>query len=351
MLLDAVYGCASLASHTEEEVPWEALPPDFVLQIHQRPSASFRNSLENNAFRIIVLARHPLDVLVSILHFSGHEPATARWLEGEGGDETEIAGCTPVDPSFLAYGTGPRAKALLAVSHEWWSQEDVLRAKYEDFYDDTLGQLAGLSSQIGAPRSSIEAAVRAHSPNELRRIVPGHHVWQARPGNWRSLLPASVAHTIAEAHPESFDSLGYEVDADPNLDATSALANWERIATPATTQPTDWATAAYDSAIREIRSLRAWGCETQKRLEEEGHARREAERMADALRTERADLEERLRAEQARSSAAEAAAARVVFSRSFRYTASLRDLAGLLRGRPPQITDESSGNADVKSPR
>jgi hypothetical protein len=400
MLLDGLYACDSLACHTPAEVPWDALPADLVLQMHQRPSPFLQSALKHWGFRIVVLARHPLDVLVSILHFTRHEPGTARWLEGQGGDERGLAGCAPTDRPFLEYATCRRATALLAVGKEWWTQQDVMRVRFEELCSDTSRELTRLAAQLAPAKVPVETVVQARSPTELQRIVPPHHVWQARPGNWRGLVPADVAHAIADAHQETFELLGYDVDPDPKLDAASARANWARIATSATTDPADWATAAHDSTLRETRRLRASAYAIQQRLDEERRARQESERtvrvltttvealraglatvdarhdelqkQVTALRAESAwrqeveaslsqeidwhrkkaaELERRLEAERAHAVAAEVAAARVASSRSFRYTAPLRSLARLMRLRRRASNAEMSRDAGVESPR
>ena len=62
--------------------------------------------LKEHGFRTIVLARHPLDVLISILVFSQHYHATAEWLDGSYGDERCLQGSCPMSEAFAAYAAG-----------------------------------------------------------------------------------------------------------------------------------------------------------------------------------------------------------------------------------------------------
>jgi len=113
-------GCLDMrvtAAHSPAEVNWEALQEDCLLAMHWRHTPEMEAIL--GEFEILVTARHPLDVLISILQFSQHEPATARWLEGEGGNENLLMDASPTDKKFLDYALSDRAAALLSVSVEW----------------------------------------------------------------------------------------------------------------------------------------------------------------------------------------------------------------------------------------
>ena len=118
-LLSRLYQAATIPFHSPIEIEWNKLPADCILQLHWHPEPSFLAHLESGGFRVVVLARHPLDVLISILHFALTDQ-TLRWLEGEGGNERPIFGAMPRSTAFTDYATGPRAKALLAISHEWY---------------------------------------------------------------------------------------------------------------------------------------------------------------------------------------------------------------------------------------
>jgi hypothetical protein len=85
-LLSSAYDIPERPIHSPHDLPWNELPPSCVLQLHWHPVESFLKRLEDQGFRVIVLSRHPLDVLISILHFSLHDK-TAGWLEGEHGNE------------------------------------------------------------------------------------------------------------------------------------------------------------------------------------------------------------------------------------------------------------------------
>ncbi len=94
-----------------QNLDWAALPERVFLNAHWRLDELMLSRLKEHGFRTIVLARHPLDVLISILVFSQHYHATAEWLDGSYGDERCLQGSCPMSEAFAAYAAGPRAGA------------------------------------------------------------------------------------------------------------------------------------------------------------------------------------------------------------------------------------------------
>jgi hypothetical protein len=211
------------------ELDWSALPPGCVLQIHWRRTADFVAQLEKHRFHVIVLMRHPLDVLISVLHFALHN-TTVRWLNGEGGDERSIFGAMPGSAAFLAYATGTRAAALLSISPEWW-QAAGHRLFYEDLNHDPAAELQRLVDTLGVGHCcGIAETVEANTIGQLRqRSQNSTHFWLGRPNLWRSLLTAAQADAIVRCLPFSLNDFGYSCDADPLLRADAADAAWIKL--------------------------------------------------------------------------------------------------------------------------
>jgi hypothetical protein len=226
-LLSNLYQAETLTVHTPLEINWEGLPAACILQVHWHPECRFLAQLAQCGFRVVVLARHPLDVLISILQFSLHDP-TARWLEGEGGNERPIFGAMPRSTAFLDYATGPRASALLSISREWWTRPDCLTLHYEALVHSTAVELGRLTQGLDrAPVTSIEAAIEATSLPNLRKLTRNNnHFWQGQTNLWQRLFTKSEAAIIAKAQAESFQELGYSCDADPDLTPAQADGNW-----------------------------------------------------------------------------------------------------------------------------
>jgi hypothetical protein len=230
-MLNQMLELEEIIVHLPTEVSWDALPARAILQLHWMPDDGFVSLLAQHEFRVVVLARHPLDVLVSILAFSQHDDSTLRWLAGAGGDERPIAGASPMSAAFAEYAVGPRAKALLGVSVAWWRRSGVCRVRYEDLVSDPTGQLQGILAALGeAPRKS-PSDVAAKATPELVRAQNVHmlfHVWQAQRSLWRQFLPAPAARTICEAHRRVLETLGYACDPDESLAPAAAEAAWSR---------------------------------------------------------------------------------------------------------------------------
>lgn len=225
-LLATAYRLPHLARHAMADADWTELPAEVVLQLHWRRTPDFAAKLDEHGFRVVTVARHPLDVLISILHFCIHESESEHWLLGAGGTEADIFGAMPRSRVFIEYVKGPRAAELLAVTPDWWGQSGVVGVRYEDLVADTEGELRRLEAALGPVRcGSIAEAVEACSMGKMRQRSINSHFWQGRPGLWRHLLPAAEAREIAAAMPD----LGYSIDPDPTLDALTADRNWIRL--------------------------------------------------------------------------------------------------------------------------
>jgi hypothetical protein len=226
-LLSLAYDIPTVAIHNPRDIDWDTLPAACILQMHWHPIPSFLSRLEQYKFRVVVLARHPLDILISILHFSLHDP-TARWLEGEEGNERPIYGAMPRSSAFLQYATGNRARALLSITTEWWNLPGAVQARYESLVADPEGEARRLVNEIGGEvKKPIAEALAATTIPRLRAMTQNdHHFWQGKAGLWKSLLTAHEAIEIARAHAAIIDSLGYRCDPDPGLDGVKADANW-----------------------------------------------------------------------------------------------------------------------------
>ncbi len=236
-MLNAMYdfdgAAGNFAVHTPGDLPWDRLPARTVVQLHWRREPAFLNLLAQHEMRVVVLARHPLDVLISILHYARHEPDTSRWLGGAEGDEASILDASPRSESFLRFATGPRGRALLSVSRAWWNDPASLKVHYEDLVRETVATLDRLALGIGVePVRTATEARSTCSIEKLRSQNKTHHFWQGSPGHWRRFLTAAEAQAIAAAHPECFADLGYAADFDPTLNAADADANWRRVERP-----------------------------------------------------------------------------------------------------------------------
>ena len=162
--------------------------------------------------------RHPFDVLISILQYATHVHDTHLWLAGEGGDESAIRGLDPNHPGFLDYATGPRAKALLAVSPAVARCAGAVSVRYEDLVGGRSPALGLSPGALGQPPVvDWESALAANTMAELRKTHGFGHIWKGRPGLWRLLLTPDSAAALAEAHRPLLDAFAEPADADPSL--------------------------------------------------------------------------------------------------------------------------------------
>ena len=125
-MLAAALDLHEVAAHSPRTLDWGALPQRLILQLHWCRDEAFLALLRDHGFRVVVICRHPLDMLISLLVYVQHGRETAGWLDGLAGDERVLDGASPLDSSFLNYATGDRARALLDVGVQWWSAPDAM---------------------------------------------------------------------------------------------------------------------------------------------------------------------------------------------------------------------------------
>lgn len=254
-----------IAVHDPDELRWRALPARAALQLHWEPTANLLERVRRAELHVVSVARHPLDVLVSVLRFAKHEPDTDRWLLGAGGNEAGIRGVVPVSSDFRAYASGPRAAALLGVTPAWWGVEGVSRLHYEDILRDAQASIAPIAKLDPAYSASrLKQALGENAFDRVRSESVDRHLWRGQVGTWRLVLPGDIAHEIADAHRDVFSRLGYDCDPDPTLSFERAETNWLRLELDALHQELErtkqWLadSQADRRALRRSRNEAAW---------------------------------------------------------------------------------------------
>ncbi|QVL33573.1 sulfotransferase domain-containing protein [Telmatocola sphagniphila] len=228
-LLSRYYRLEQAALHIVNDRTLAGLPENVALQIHWRKEPGFSRLLSDQGFQIVTLARHPLDVLISILHFCLYDYQTDNWLLGKGGSEEGIRTAMPRSRAFIEYCKSSRAFELLSVTSDWWENSNSISLRYEDLVKDTSSALLGISDQLGPPRCrSVETVLSECSLGKLRQTNDTNHFWKGRAGLWRELLPKAEAEEILSVLSPICQKLGYECHPDLSLSDLAADNNWIR---------------------------------------------------------------------------------------------------------------------------
>lgn len=235
-LLAEAAGMERFAAHNYLDFPSDL--QNSIVQIHWRRDAGFRRFLSDNRFSVIALARHPLDVLLSVLHFIRFEPLTSQWLGGDAAIPDELSGKSPASDEFLDYALSPGAENLLAVTYEWWQDEQTLHVRYEDFVDDASGQICRILDRLQIADRGIMNAI-ANNPFEKWKSLSNHHGWQGRYGVWRDLVPDEFRSAIFDRFRHLFDYVGYSYDG-PRLTKEQATENWQKLRVPGLREGRSW---------------------------------------------------------------------------------------------------------------
>jgi hypothetical protein len=229
-LLNSVYSMPQVVLDNPIHVDWEQLPNRCIMQLHWKCDPALLFTLKQRGFRLLTMCRHPLDILVSILHFSSVNPNTASWLDGRGGDERAIAQATPCSAQFLDYALSMRADILLSVSRHWKTVEDCRMVRYEELVHEPAARLTSVCDWLRpAPAEAIDYAIQANTLEKQRQGNANQHFWRGQPDQWKRLLPARPARKIAAQHQDLFQALGYVCDPDRKLTTAQADANWHAL--------------------------------------------------------------------------------------------------------------------------
>ncbi|MPZ24069.1 MAG: hypothetical protein GEU28_11120 [Dehalococcoidia bacterium] len=218
------------------DVAWPNLPTRCLIQAHWYPP-TFSVPLDEIFYRlpgglveaydlrVVTVARHPFDTLVSALRFSALLDPEAQHVPLEAN--------SPSGQAFLREATSQWAERTLAISREWWGLPGVLRVRYEDLVSDTPGELAKLVAAIGEePDRTVAEVAALHQLQDLKSTYGDGLFWQGQPGLWRKLIPAGAALQIYEANRAAFETMGYVCDPDPDLKASEAEAAWRLLVSP-----------------------------------------------------------------------------------------------------------------------
>jgi hypothetical protein len=233
-LLEGLYAIPGVSVPDPAALDWQSLPSGCVLHIHWHRTPALAQTLEDEGFQVVSVARHPLDLLLSVLQFCRHDDSPLQWLGGENGDERSIRGVLPNSPAFIRYASGPRAAALMAVNREWWPAPGALQVRYEELAADAPRELDRIEATLEKPARRRAGAVAASAtiPRLRKKIGVAHHFWQGRPDLWKQLLTAPVAERIALAHSLYGAELRYACKPDLGLTADQADANWLALVRP-----------------------------------------------------------------------------------------------------------------------
>ena len=229
------YGLEQIATHDQAELP-TPLPARVIVQMHCDRAEPLLRRWAEEGVRVVTVARHPIDTLISMLHFARREREVTRWAGGE--HLAAVVGAHPASAAFAGFAIGPGAARMLGFTPQWWCAPGTVRIRYEEMCREPLGELESVRDALGEePAWPFESALAAR-PLGYYQALPNHHGWRGQPGIWRRLVVPELAHRIRAAHPRSFEALAYECDPDPALTPSAAEAAWNALALGETRRPT-----------------------------------------------------------------------------------------------------------------
>jgi len=204
-------GYPHFAAHSIEEFPQD-LPSNCILNIHALNGPTERVFFEKHSCKLIVLARHPLDVFVSVLQFARNEPAVHRWLGGSCEiPRDNVATLCPDDTQFVEWMTGNGARNLLSVSLSWWQDKQLtIRLRYEDLVSHPHEMFNSVFNSLDAEcNGSLEEALAKYTVSYFAQFK--NHGWLGRPQNYAKFITKANCQRVHAAQSEYFLTMGYNV--------------------------------------------------------------------------------------------------------------------------------------------
>jgi hypothetical protein len=219
--ISAAYGLQEFGGHDPRLLEGD-LPDGSIFQVHARYSPELHRSLTEQGVIIVTPTRHPLDTLLSMLHFAQFEPEVNHWLGGN--YLTELEGCDPSSRAFRTFATGEGAHELLGVSLGWWPHADVA-IRYCDFNEDPTVVLE--RPEMPEPRlTRHHPSVRDSGSFARFHSAPNMHGWLGQPGYWQHFIPTSLVKTLYSIHQPSFDIGHYDISDSEELTPQQIRSNW-----------------------------------------------------------------------------------------------------------------------------
>lgn len=195
------------------DVDWAGLPDRFVIQLHWQRSQFLEGMLRERGVQVISTARHPLEVLLSILAHAQHDESTIPSRSLEARNRAQLRGLGAGDPAFVEWAVSSRACLLLSLTPEWWAKPTTHRLRYEQLMDDPHGEFVALLARCELePVTDPRVVLERHSVSRADALDRDVEASSASPIAWRETLPADFVDTLTATHREVFVGLGYDPD-------------------------------------------------------------------------------------------------------------------------------------------
>ncbi len=229
-LLAETLGIPELAIHNWHDI-MDNVPESLVLHIHWYREPGFQKFLRDNGFKTVTLARHPLDVLLSVLRLCKHDPTSVRWLE----DNCNLQclfdkSVTPVSKEFLNWCKGFGCENLLSISYQWFHDPHAIKLHYEDLILDPRGVVGTLASRIAGSSLSVPDAALEKYNLSFFKGLPNKHGWQGKAGLWKDFYSWPACRKIYRRHWRVFKVLGYGIKGASWMTSTKKiLKRWKEL--------------------------------------------------------------------------------------------------------------------------
>lgn len=222
-LFSAAYELQEFASHDPEYL-LQDFPDNSIVQVHARYDQRTFEHLKASGTIILTPIRHPLDALLSMLHFAQFEPAVNQWLGAN--YLAGLQGCGPESHEFREFALGAGAADLLGVSTDWLPHAN-LGVRYRRYANDptVLLDFPMLPRPIhGRQEQLVKDAVDFGR----FRSAPNMHGWLGKPDYWKRFISKDFAQELFATHRKAFLMGNFVIDGAQDLTRAQIAADWQQ---------------------------------------------------------------------------------------------------------------------------
>lgn len=226
-LISRTYNIESTAAHRLSHV---RMPhgKDIVVQVHAFPNKHLERFMVDSRAQLVTILRHPLDVAISMLHFSSFEQQTQYWIDGHHLKIHIVRGYPPNSKQFQNWLLSRNFEKLLEAAHSLWLRQDIARIRFEDLIQNPHNSFHGLTLKLNNLEAKslddIKYVTDSVMPSSFVGAINAHR-WRGQVNNWKRYISERQLEKLSHKYGELFNSLGYDIQG-PFVTEEEAILNW-----------------------------------------------------------------------------------------------------------------------------
>ena len=210
-LLSEAIGADEIEFGHPGDVDWEHLPEEFVLRLHWQSTRRLRAVLNEKGIRVVGLARHPFDLLLSMNASVKSADDRLDSAASEESQEARLRTAGLSDETFIRWATSEPIKESVSITAGWWKSPSTVRVVYEELLSDPEGTVLRTLEDCGLGGSIDRSHLASLIARSRLRTVAAHPSDSTGPKatTWiRAFTPVDLK-ILFTAYSTTLKALGY----------------------------------------------------------------------------------------------------------------------------------------------